>query len=440
MNAETKPNVIQVRFKDRRNYRSLGDGLEREAGTGKFSARLIIDRGMAAGEIQPTRTRVVLPGKTERAAREALDRLRSEYARYRIGLAKNPFARAAEALTISALAQDYLDAGCPKRKGVRAGKQLAEEQRRVGYIVQFIGEIAWDRLTPDHWQRYRADRAANRTRKKASGNRAIDLEYVTLNAILRLALLNKSRTGVDRHPLPARITFQDPAEVRHCRACMPESGTELHRLARALFADSQSEVLAWQMLFEAFIGHRTHEILRLRWDAETVDDPGFIERDENGQPTLLYLYHSTGHKGTYPYAFIHPALRMALAALREWRDKHYPKSPWFFPSPIGAGAKHVDPSSLTKALRRICEALKISQRTSHGMRAYFVNVLRSDRHEDGRPKLPDAEIALRVGQVSGGREIVDVYGKVLPRPLSWLPKNHADLAWLARATQLELNL
>jgi hypothetical protein len=78
------------------------------------------------------------------------------------------------------------------------------------------------------------------------------------------------------------------------------------------------------------------------------------------------------------------------------------------------------------------------------MRSYFVNVLRSDKDADGIPKMPDSEIALRIGHKSGGKLIVQVYGEVLPNKLTWLPEKKEDVAWrhftTGREIQMELGL
>jgi hypothetical protein len=65
-----------------------------------------------------------------------------------------------------------------------------------------------------------------------------------------------------------------------------------------------------------------------------------------------------------------------------------------------------------------------------------VNVLRSQGKTDG-------EIALRIGQRTGGKLIVDVYGEILPYKIAWRPETGqpAWTHWTApAATQLELAL
>jgi integrase len=164
------------------------------------------------------------------------------------------------------------------------------------------------------------------------------------------------------------------------------------------------------------IGQRTQEILRLRMDAKTRFDPGFVKGNH------LFLYQSLTHKGTFGYADLHAALRECLAAHRAWHESRYPggSSPWYFPSPEDK-AKCVHGDSLGHALRRVTKAMGIPHRTPHGLRSFFVNVLRSQGKTD-------AEIALRIGHRSGGHLIVEVYGEILPHKLSWLPEN-GDPAW-----------
>ena len=66
-------------------------------------------------------------------------------------------------------------------------------------------------------------------------------------------------------------------------------------------------------------------------------------------------------------------------------------------------------------MRRVCAKLEIPKCSPHGLRSYFVNVLRSQG-------VSDSEIALRIGHKSGGRLFVDVYGEILPHRLPFLPQ------------------
>jgi integrase len=350
-------------------------------------------------------------------AKQEVARKRTEQARAKIGLALDPYAQVEAKQTISQLAVFYQECGCPQRsEAKREGKQLIEEKKRVAHLIDFFGARPWDKITLEDCRSFHGYRLKQITGGK--GHRTVDMELVALSAIYRWAVRSGRRTGVTSNPVAHdRMTFCLPETVRHCRELQPASGDELHNLARFLFSSERSEVLGWQLLFEAMIGHRTHEILKLRKDASASYQPGFVESSH------LWLYNSKTKKGTFPYIKIHAALRDCLAGFDKWHQERFTgkkESSWYFPSPEDP-KKCVGPAALTHALRRICPALGIPHRTSHGLRSFYVNVLRSGG-------LSDAEIALRIGHRSGGRLIIDVYGEILPTKLHWLPKE-GEPAW-----------
>lgn len=359
-----------------------------------------------------------LASTTLSKAKLEVARKRSEQGRAKIGLAIDPYSHVQGKQTIEQLAKFYTDSGYPKRnEAARIGKQVTEEKRRVENIVEYFGQKPWDQINLEDCRGYHAVRIKQiqEIRKGQPGDRTVDMELVTLSAIFRWAVRNGRRTGVTSNPVAhERMRFQRSASVRHCRDVMPASPEELHSLARSLFDNPQSEVLGWQLLFEAMIGQRTHEILYLRRDAQNDTQPGFIKSGN------LFLYRSESAKGTFPYIRIHAALRDCLAAHQKWIESRYPDCTTFFPSPFDP-KKPVSNGALTKALDRICPGMSLPHRTSHGLRSYYVNVLRSDGMSDG-------EIALRIGQKSGGKLIVSTYGEILPYKLHWMPKE-SEPAW-----------
>lgn len=405
--------ITQVDFKRiPRKFEHLSGGLYREQRSGTFYERPYVDGKQTWRKLSAT---------TERQARIELGKKRGDQARAKVGLAADPYKRS-DVLTIRELAKFYLESGCPQRnEALRVGKQLKEEQNHVEKILEFFGKRPWSSITLEDCRSYHRVRVARI--KKGRGDRTVDIELRTLSSILRWAQKNPKRTGVGSNPIAhERTRFCRPETVRHCREVMPENGDELHAIAKYLFGSPPSEVLGWQVLAEGLIGQRTSEILKLRWDAKNEQDPGFI------QGKCLFLCRSRTSKGTYPYCEIFPELREFLQALRAWRDKRFSTSPWFFPSHRGGGKDTISETALTHALRRICPAMGIAHRTSHGLRAYWVNVMRSFRKPDGSPRYSDAEIALRAGHRSGVKMIVQVYGEILPYQLSWLPSDGSP-AW-----------
>lgn len=379
-----------------------------------------------------------LKSTTLRHAQLEVGKNRSDQALAKIGRAVDPYAHAGVA-TVDELADIYVTAGCPKRnEQARAGKQLDEEKRRVNNLKRHLGTKIWTKLSLEDLREYHRARlveiGGRRGDHVVRGDRAVDLEEACLSSMLRWAARNSRATGVTHNPIGSdRPRHRRAEQIRHCRECMPANAAELHALAGALFDEPKSESLGWLVLLEALIGQRVSELLHLRMDAQTEKEPGFISGRH------LWLYRSQTHKGTFPYADIHAALKDCLAAHRVWHQQRFPTSPWYFPSRVGHGAAAVESGSLSHALRRICPALGQPLRTSHGLRSYFVNVLRSQSKTD-------AEIALRIGHKSGGKLIVEVYGEILPYKLGWLPEN-GEPAWSiwtpgqkAKVQQMELSL
>jgi len=172
------------------------------------------------------------------------------------------------------------------------------------------------------------------------------------------------------------------------------------------------------------------------------EEPGYVDDKER----VLWLYDSETSKGTFQYCEldyvrtrdrrIQTPLGECLRVFRGWHDTRYGAgedkiTQWFFPSPDNP-ALHVGETALTHALRRIAPLLGQGHRTSHGLRSFFVNVLRTHR-------VPDPEVALRIGQKTAGQLIVNVYGKIPPYVVTWLPSTTkpAWAVWTGEADALQ---
>lgn len=449
--SEPIPEILRPDFKRtlRLRPKAIGGGLYKlgEGKSATFWERPKVGR---------CRTIRKLKARTEEAARLELARKRIAQADSQADpRIQDPYKRS-DKLTVADIADFYLESACPKRdRRPRPQKQLLEEKRRAESIKEILGKRAWDSITLDDWTAY-GNKRIKQVREKFSsgtrdGTRAVDLELATWGSMFRWAQRNPARTGVKFNPLAGeRPILHHSSKIRHCRECQPSSGDELHLIASRFAQDDDSEVFTWQTLIEAFTGRRTNEVLKLRWDAKTKNEAGYIATKPVGRgcrraevPWRLYFHVPDSHKGVYPYIDITEPLRTVLDLLKQWRNTRYPNSPWFFPSPVDP-SRTVDVGSLSKALRRVCAELGLALRTSHGLRSYHVNVLRSDRDQDGRPKLSDAEIALRIGHKSGGKLIVETYGDGdLSDRLSFLPEKQ-PLAWSkfikGRPIQLDLGL
>ena len=290
----------------------------------------------------------------------------------------------------------YAKAGCPKLDGrKREGKSLQLEVIAISNLKRLLGGKDPRTLPPADWQRYQ-DKRLNEY-EAGKGARTVELEWTTLNSAFRWAIRYQDETEITSRSLTERPQrARASADVVHCREYQPEDANELHSLARYFFeiAETKSRgscVFGWQTLLATMIGQGSSELLKLRTDAKNRMQPGF----DDGKH--LWLYRSKTHKGTAPFIEIGPELREALTAHAAWRAQRFPDNPWFFPSPRDAG-QSIASQSLGHAMRAASEALGIPQRKPHGLRSYYVNVLRSKG-------ISDSEIALRIGHKTGGKLI-----------------------------------
>ncbi len=315
----------------------------------------------------------------------------------------------------------YRDAGCPrKNNSKREGKPLQLGEKAIENLTRHLGRKDPHQLTPADWHRYADSRLAEYTGGK--GARTIDLAWSTLSSAFRHAIRYQDERGIRSRPLaerPERIRVTE--HVNHCRQYQPKDGEELHNIARYFMERQESvrrgsAVFGWLTLLSAMIGQRGSEMLHLRSDAQSPEEPGYDDGEH------LWLYRSTTHKGTAPFIKVTDELRTCLAAHTSWKRVTNPTNPWFFPSPRKTG-EHLETTSFRQALERACHKLQLPKRTVHGLRSYYVNVLRSRG-------VSDTEIALQIGHKSGGKLIVETYGEILTIKLDWMPTNEPP-AWEA---------
>lgn len=371
----------------------------------KFYERPRID-GRPTFRLLPART--LTQAKAIYHSRRERDRLAKE------GIGESPYARQ-KAKTIGELLEVYREAGCPDRKRkARTGKQLEQEQSRLKFLFDYWKLQPAATLTMPDLDRYGNTRMGQV--KRGTGARAVDLEIQTLaNAYshgVRIGIVPNNPIGSERP------RFYALSDARHCRDCAPESTEEFHRLAAALLEEPGSAVLGWQLLFEGMTGVRTNEALNLRWDA-TKGKPGFIE---DGQ----WLWLQRSKRGVNPFVVLYPELKEMLGGLKEWHKANFPKSPWYFPSPRNEGQSAVNLTSLNHALIRISPLIcGGNPRTSHGLRAYYVTLRRSQG-------IPDGQIAAEIGDKTASL-IETTYGSIPPnwrgkKALSWIPSGFSP-AW-----------
>lgn len=255
--------------------------------------------------------------------------------------------------TILDLANGYRDAGCPDKRG-QPRKSALSERRNIARLMEVFGHSSPMAIT--QWDLILYGKS------RASSPRAADCELQTLSNILNWGVMAGT---ILENRAKVRPRVQKSSDVRHCRECMPANGDELHDIAEVLFKRSTAAV-AWQFLFEAFTGLRTSECIALRMDAKTRQEPGFMEG--------RYLYCRRGKAGRFPYVEMHSALTAAIEWHRKWHAYVHPGNPWWFP---GTDGGKMPEATLRSRLNVLGKELGWPNRTSHGLRAYFVTVWRS---------------------------------------------------------------
>jgi hypothetical protein len=384
-----------------------------------------------------------LNATTHAAALKEIRKKRSDHELSKFGIAEDPYKRNA-AGTVAVLLDDYAAAGFPKTRNrsiQRSERELKDLRRHIVCLKKFLGSRDPKKITHEDLAAYHAWRIKQIDNPSRPGHRSVDKERSTLSLAYDFAIKRTSQSGITANPFARNATrFCDPGSVQHCRDFQPDNAEELHRIGDVLAESTRSEATMFQMFYEAMIGQRSAEILRLRTDAKNQNEPGFVTKN------CLFLYRSKTNKGTYPYADINPALRSLIEAHKNWLRIRYPNgTPWYFPSPLNP-KEPLTPGALTKALERVTAELRLPRRKSHGLRSYCMNVYRTDRRADGTHRYTDNEIAIRHGQKTQGKLLVDVYGEIPPYRLTWLPEGRQPswARWLPaagiRAEQLILGI
>lgn len=278
------------------------------------------------------------------------------------------------------LAKAYIEAGCPNRRlEPRHDGFTGPESKRAETLKEFFGRYNPDEIRIPLLPKYKEWRIARLKAKTASGERTVDMDLNTLSNILSYGVaigridFNYVRSG--------RPRYRKKSDVVGSRFKAPKDADQLHTIARRLFQQPLSEVLGWQTLFSALTGCRRSEILRLRKDAKSESEPGYVDS------THLYIRRSK--RGVNPFVNLTPELRDLLKHHDAWLKERYPKSPWYFPSPWDSG-QAIGPQSLAHALNRVCKELKMHHVTAHGLRSFYSTKRRSDG-------VLDAQIAAEIG-------------------------------------------
>lgn len=378
--------------------------------------RFVVDSGLYQSEnpkgwwVRPTvngrRTWRKLVSSSLTRARHEARKVLSEH-----GDGKDPFGKVCE---FNEAADRYEKDGYPNKRFERRDETsfARDERRKLVHLRAYFGKTPIDEIRIASLPGYQAWRQKRMLGGKG-GMRTVEMDYVTLSNVLGHAVsLGWLDMNLVRHGRPRLVTEKN---TRHCREVAPADGDELNRLAEMLFVTPKSEVLGWQLLVEAMTGCRTIEVLRMRIDARTIEEPGFIEGN--------YLFLDRAKNGVNPFAMIHGDLAEVIEAHRRWLAVRFPLSKFWFPG--ADGLSPVRRTSLTHALSRVTQALGLPHRTSHGLRSFYVTKRRSDgvRDEQVAAEIGDKTVDL-IRQTYGNRPADWTGGK----KMSWRPSSGAA-AW-----------
>lgn len=321
--------------------------------------------------------------------------------------------------SLAELAQLYVAAGCPnKRLEERPVDFLTAETARVTNLVKFFGPLPAATIRIHDLPRYRAWRIKHI--RFGEGDRTVDKDVQTLSNLLNYGVatgtleFNFIRAG--------RPRFQRASAVRHARDVAPPDASTIHKIADFFFDSVRSEVHGWISLFAMFNGCRISETLRLRLDAKTDQQAGFIQwqNGPDGKAIDGRLSLERSKDGVNEFAIIGPDFAAMIDCFHRWHAARFPNSPWYFPSPFAklskgrqyltADEKHgtVDIGAFGHALVRATKELNLPHITPHGYRSYYVTKRRSDGE-------PDTVIAGEIGDVTVTL-MQTTYGK---RPKNW---------------------
>lgn len=285
--------------------------------------------------------------------------------------------------TVQEMCDRYIRQGCPTKNGGRrmSKREEVDDLRRVCAVLGSRDAAKVGRTDVEMYLKVREHARAGDREMQALSN--------AFNWAVRSAL-------VADNPIRSRPRAQVHVPVRRSREVMPPDADTLHSVLGELLQHPLSQSTGWLATILALTGLRVSEALALRRDASGKADPGWIEGEH------LYVRRAKG--GKFNYVRIGPELRSALAAHAKWVKDI--QTPWWFP-----GRDLTVPltrTALVKRLEIVCERLELKKITAHGLRAYFVTVMRSRG-------MTDDQVAALIGD-STASLISTTYGNL---PDSW---------------------
>lgn len=319
---------------------------------------------------------------------------KTDHQRAKVGLAKDPFAPRGD--NFREMAEMYLAASCPNNcLEPRPPEFCAVEKTRLKFLTQFFGTTPLDDIKIPKLHDYRIWRVTYCRRGK--GNRTVDMDMCTLSNVISYAVaIGRIEMNYIKHGRPR---FQKSAAVSRSRERAPASADQVHKIAEFFFRTLKSEVNGWLVLFSMMTGCRNVELRKLRMDAKTHDEPGFI------QANCLFIRRAKG--GVNPFIQITDEIAEMIDCFLYWHQCRYPESPWYFPGWVTG--EPIQKDSLRNAMYAACAHYQFRNFTPHGLRSFYV----TKRRGDG---IFDSQIASEIGDKTTSL-ISQTYGDVPP---NWL--------------------
>lgn len=395
---------------------SIGDGVYKDE-AGSFYVRPSIDG---------KRTWRKLDAVKQRYAIEEARAKFTDHSRAKQGIVKSPFAPADG--MFQALSDAYVAAGCPNKKlEPRAVAFATNEKLRLVPLNAFFGKRIAAMIRIPMLTEYAAWRKPQFKKRGCTGERTIDMEFVTLSNVLHYGVaigeVEFNRVAV------GRPRYRKAEDIQRSKERAIKSGDDLHRLAEYFFDSWKSEVMGWLVIFSALTGCRNEELRALRLDGTSAETPGWISGNQ--------LFLRRAKRGIHPWKEIKDELADALECFRYWHEMRFPAgtrhfTPWWFP---GQSRGQMQKDSFRHAVYRACSDLELPRVSPHGFRSFYVTKRRSEG-------APDVQIAIEIGDKTVA-VISESYGDVPPNwvgqeKLSFMPKEGlpAWARWKAQETKI----
>jgi len=328
-------------------------------------------------------------------------------------------------------------AGCPGRTGPL--KDLEKPLKAADYLDEYFAGRKIDQVNKLNALPGYVDWRKPKIKRGRGGDRTVDMDLATLSNILTYGTTLGSDHGFNdvNNIYRGRKRHRKTADIIHARKFRPESADVIHALARELFKDGQFQVYAWKLLFAMRTGCRDSELDKLRRDAATENEAGYIrwlpaeqvaenkaaaeESKEKWDGVIGHLFLNRSKHGIEPWAEICDEFAALLKCFFKWHDARHGAAAASLPFFAGGAAAGRGQKSFGAKLAAAAKRLGFPHITPHGMRSYFAT-------KHWRDKKRPEEIARLMGDQSVAL-IQSTYADMEKgAKLAWVPKDGSP-AW-----------